>query len=126
MSQTDSRKRILIVDDDQNIREFLTNLLDSLGFDTIEESNPLSVIRTIKKENPDLLTLDLRMPGASGLQIVNALKRERIKLPIVVLSGYLDQENTRQLIDLGVTHIVSKPFKSAMLAQHIESALQKC
>ena len=125
MVNANSRKKILIVDDDLNIREFIANLLEQLGYDTIEEGNPLSVVRQIKKENPDLMTLDIKMPGANGLQILNTLKREGIKLPVVVLSGYLDQENTRQLIDLGVTHIVSKPFKSAILAQHIDAALQK-
>ena len=124
MNDMGGRKKILIVDDDQNIREFLGNLLNTLGYETIEEGNPLSVVRTIKKENPHLMTLDLKMPGANGLQIINTLKREGIKMPIVVLSGYLDQDNTRMLIDLGVTHIISKPFKSSVLAQHIDAALQ--
>ena len=119
----DKAKKILIVDDEQQFRAFLSDFFLTLGYKVVEESNALSVIRTIKKENPDLITLDLKMAGANGIQIVKTMKREGIDTPIIVISGYLGSEEIKKLVDLGVKHIISKPAKIDTIQKKVESIL---
>jgi len=116
-------KKILIVDDDAEFTGFLADILSSYGYQYIEESNALSVIRTIKKEKPDLVTLDLKMPGADGIQIIKTIKRENIKVPIVVISGHIGKEELKKLVDLGITHLVMKPFKNKNLKKLLSKIL---
>lgn len=115
--------KILIVDDDSEIRETIAEFLRNHGYEPIQVTNALSVVRTIKNQKPDLMILDMKMPGADGIQIVRALKRENIDIPIVVISGFLDGKNASILISQGVKSILAKPIDFDLLSKKINMAL---
>ena len=119
----EKQHKILVVDDEQNVRILLDDTLTAFGYKVVQESQALSTVRTIKKENPDLITLDLKMPGADGIQIIKTLRRENINIPIVVISAFLGSPEIKQLLDLGVTQILSKPFQIDNLKEKIIAAL---
>lgn len=116
--------KILIVDDDPEIRRIISEFLSNIGFNPIQVSNALSVVRKIKNLNPSLMILDMKMPGADGIQIIRTLKRESIDIPIVVVSGALDEKTAGFLISQGVKSILAKPVNLKTLADRISKALE--
>ncbi|RKX26693.1 MAG: response regulator [Candidatus Zixiibacteriota bacterium] len=82
-------KKILIIDDDDDIRTFLETLFKKEGYETVAASNGVAGLEIMKRENPDLVTLDLQMPQNTGTDFYRKLRRDdKYKnVPIIVISG---------------------------------------
>ncbi|MBF0241253.1 MAG: response regulator [Desulfamplus sp.] len=82
-------KKILIVDDDPNIRDYLVALLEDNGYDTCTASNVKDGLKIVKEYKPDLITLDLEMPGEWGPRFYRQLSQdnELKNTPVIVISG---------------------------------------
>ena len=82
-------KKILIVDDDPNIRDYLVSLLEDNGYATFTAVDVREGLETAKKENPDLITLDLEMPGEWGPRFYRQLSQDKglKNIPVIVISG---------------------------------------
>ena len=115
--------KILVVDDNKSVRVMLREMLQILGYKVVEEGHSTAVLRTIAKENPDLVTLDIEMPGANGFQILKAMKQKQMKVPVLVISAYLDATYTRRLLDLGVKQMMSKPVSLESLGEKVAKIL---
>jgi len=116
-------KKILVCDDDQGILEMLELLLDDDGYQVILEPNSVNAIRTIEKEHPDLILLDIWMPVISGDQILRALKADQQKshIPVLMYSASTDGSTIAQ--NSGADAFLSKPFDLTELLSEIESLL---
>lgn len=120
-----SIRKILVVDDDIIAGETISELISTLGYLVVLENNALCAIRTMIREEPDLVLLDLNMPGANGLQILRTMGRKRLRIPVVIISGFIGQEEFRSLLDHGVRHIIAKPVQLNVLENKIAQALRK-
>lgn len=115
--------RILISDDDAGIRQSLSSLLRSEGYEPIEAEDGQSALRIIRDCVPDLMLLDVMMPGLSGFDVLASLRKLQIKLPVIMLTGYGTPDVAVEAGSLGVNGILAKPFKNADVALGVRAAL---
>lgn len=118
-----STKTILICDDDEGILDMLNIILEDSGYKTITENNSLNIYKTIEKEQPQLLLLDLWMPILSGDQILRQLRTGPLNqsLPVIVISASPDGEKIAR--EAGANDYLSKPFDIDVLIQKVTSLL---
>lgn len=106
-------KKILVIDDEENILNLVRIGLEENGFSVVTKSNGLDALMFIEEENPALIIADIMMPRLTGLELVKALKNkeETRKIPLIFISA-LDQAKTVQEgLDLGAVDYITKPFK---------------
>ena len=119
-SDTSARWRIIIADDESLIRLDLREMLTHLGYDVIgEASEGRSAMDLARRLRPDLMIMDIKMPGLDGIAAAEELTRERIA-PVVLVTAYSDQGLVERARDAGVVGYVVKPFREAELMPVIE------
>lgn len=118
------KKKILVVDDERDIREIIKISLIDDGFKVLEAANGKTAIELAKKEKPDLITLDIMMPDVDGFQVAKTLKEnpETKDIPIIILS-VLSQDKKKYL--QGIADYISKPFRPEELVKKIKSIIKK-
>lgn len=120
-----ARKRVLIVDDVAANREMLSELLQSLGFDTQEAIHGQDALDKMHADWPDLVLMDLAMPVMDGLEATRRIRsQDRGKaLPIIALSANASHAHRDQAMEAGATLFMSKPFENAILLGHLGRCL---
>ncbi len=101
---------LLIVDDERTIRDGCREVAQSLGFTTYVAENTEHALRVIESASIDVLLLDLRLPGSSGLEILRDVKRRRPETVVVVITGYATVQSAVQAMKHGAYDYVTKPF----------------
>ena len=117
--------RILLIDDDPEIREFITTFLDIEGYEVLLADNGETGLVAAEQDAPDLILLDISMPDIEGLEVCKLL-RERPKTadtPIFILSARTDDLERRRAAEAGASLFVDKPFHNEDLLKWIEEAL---
>jgi len=118
--------RILTIDDEPLVREILTAYLEDSGYEVSEAGDGQTGIEMIRREPPDLVLCDLRMPGVDGLQVLATVTREFPELPILVVSGMGGISDAIQALKLGAWDYVTKPIEDMMVLEHaIDHALER-
>ena len=115
--------RILVVDDEEAIREALCEFLTDEGYEAILASNGEEALDLAETENPQLILLDMRMPGIDGIETCQRLKKnEKTRLiPIIVATAFRD--TFMEACDVGADDFVTKPFEVAELSVRLRSML---
>jgi len=118
--------KMLIVDDDEQILTMLEFLFTTKGYNVLVTDNARDAIRVARKEHPDVILLDIKMPGMDGCEFVKktALMDEIRDIPIVVLTATGPAHKTC-LLSQGVCDYIEKPFQSVKLIKAIEEAIKK-
>ena len=116
---THPRARVLIVDDDPFVGQHCALTLEAAGFDTRAESDPSRVLTAIAEMRPDLLLLDMQMPGASGVEVASIIRQDRsaTALPIVFLSAERDPERRLGARRVGGDDFINKGVASSTLIE---------
>ncbi|GBF33088.1 two-component hybrid sensor and regulator [Desulfocucumis palustris] len=116
--RTEGRKTILVVDDDNNIRNLLRQELEVAGYSVIEAADGVEAINLIKKDIPDLILLDVMMPRMSGFDVAAVLKNDPVtmNIPIVIVSII---ENRERGYSIGVDRYFTKPLNTEELLKEI-------
>ena len=116
------RKKVLIIDDQVDIRRVLTITLRHLGYETCEASDAICGINMSLVENPDLILMDLSLPDSSGLETAKRIKQnsKTSKIPIVACSGWKSDEIVAQAAEAGIVEFLAKPVAPELLAEVIE------
>lgn len=107
---SDRSKKILIVDDEPNMRIALFEALTRNGYEVLVAENGRMALEMVERRKPDLVITDLKMPEIDGLELVAGLKEMDPNLPVVVITGYGTVETAVQAMKLGVVDYVMKPF----------------
>jgi len=110
---------IHLVNDDPSVREALTLLLATYGREVTSDPDAAHLLATIKKAQPGILILDLRMPAKSGLQLMNKLADLRIGWPKIMITGHGDIEACRRAFKAGVSDFLTKPVDEHVLMEAI-------
>ena len=115
---------ILIVDDDRATREMLAAYLGSHGFRTVDAEDGAAMRAAIEREPPDIVLLDLRMPGEDGLSLARFL-RERYDVGIIMVTGSSETIDRIVGLEVGADDYVTKPFDPRELLARIKSVLRR-
>jgi two-component system response regulator AtoC len=116
-------RTILIVDDDDRLRQSLGILVNSLGYHEITAADARSAQEVLATRHVDLVISDLRMPGLSGLDLLEIIKRTMPGTPVIMLTAYGTIETAVDAMHKGAFDYVTKPFDARELESHIERAL---
>ncbi len=119
--------RILVVDDQEASRRVLVHLLEAFGMETIQIENGVDALLAVQSEHPDLVLLDLFMPGMNGETVLRELKRNpaTYALPVVMISGNDDAKLVSRCIELGAEDYVVKPFNESILMARVRAGLNR-
>lgn len=116
--------RVLVVDDEPAIRRFLRTSLRADGYDLVEAETGEAALAEIRRRAPDLVMLDLGLPGLSGLEAIRRLRAEGSAVPIIVLTSRADEAGKVEALDLGADDYVTKPFGMDELLARMRAALR--
>ena len=116
--------RILVVDDDPSISEMVAILLESEGFDVTICADGLSVLPLYRAERPDLVLLDVMLPGMNGVQVCQAL-RDESDVPIIMMSALTDSVDVIAGLEAGADDYVTKPFENSVLMARIKARMRR-
>lgn len=117
-------EKVLVVDDDPAISEMLTIVLKGEGFDTVVVGDGPQAVEAAEKEHPDLILLDLMLPGMSGIDVCRAV-REFSTVPIVMLTAKTDTVDVVLGLETGADDYVPKPFKPKELVARVRARLRR-
>jgi excisionase family DNA binding protein len=105
------RPRILIVDDEQTVRDLVAKTLSMADYDVDTAPDGPSALDRLNTTEYDLLITDLKMPGMDGLSVIREVRRRSTELPIVIITGYSTEASAIEAINLGVSGYLTKPFR---------------
>ncbi|MBI4677999.1 MAG: response regulator [Elusimicrobia bacterium] len=115
---------ILVVDDEADMRMALGSVLTRSGHTIEQASDGQSALVRIDKGNVDLVLLDIRLPGMDGVQILRRIRERREDLPVIMVTGYGSVESAVEVMKLGASQYLSKPFSNKELVDTVMSVLE--
>ena len=118
-----NKYRVLLVEDEDNIRGMISTLLDTAGYQTVQADTCSSALMLAASHNPDLIILDLGLPDQDGMYFLEKF-RTGSATPIIVLSARTDEQDKVLALDSGANDYVTKPFSAAELLARVRSALR--
>lgn len=118
-------KRILLVDDEQNILMLVKQILEMAGYNVDTASNGPEALEKARKVTPDLIVLDLMLPGLDGYQICGILKHDRLtmKTPILILTARSQPKDYELGMKVGASAYMTKPFEPLALIAKVGELL---
>ncbi len=116
--------RILVADDDAVIREGLRRVLTAEGYEVETVSNGRAALERLEAQRFKLLVTDLKMPGMSGLEVLQSLRACQPELPVVLITGYAAIDNAVEAMKNGATDYLSKPFANEELVSKVKNAIK--
>jgi two-component system KDP operon response regulator KdpE len=119
-----SPNRILVIDDEAQIRRFVSAGLDFYGFSISEAETGVAGLNAVARTRPDLIILDLALPDMNGLEVLNTV-RSWSNVPVIVLSIAFEEEDKVRLLRSGADDYMTKPFGISELAARCEAALRR-
>jgi two-component system cell cycle response regulator DivK len=119
-------KRILIADDKATSRELVRTVLENSGYEVVEASDGLEALRNARAWKPDLVILDLHMPGMDGFGVVREIRldEELAGTPVMALTASAMQGDRERAIAAGFTGYMAKPIQLNVLRSEVERLLQ--
>ena len=121
----DVRPVVLVVDDDVGIREAVQDLLGSVGMQVIAFASVQEFLAAERPAGPSCLVLDVRMPGRSGLDLLDELNLRNISLPTIFITGHGDIPMSVRAMKAGAVEFLSKPFRNQELLDAIQVAVER-
>nr|WP_320116881.1 sigma-54 dependent transcriptional regulator [uncultured Desulfuromonas sp.] len=117
-------KHILVVDDERNIRESITGILQDEGFQVTTSGDGASALDAVAEEKPDLVLLDIWMPGMDGIETLTQLRNQYDDLQVIMMSGHATIETAVTATKLGAYDFIEKPLSLEKLLVCIHNALK--
>jgi DNA-binding response OmpR family regulator len=117
-------QKILVVDDDEDIRGLLKEVLQPIRYDCLEAANGTQALNLIKIESPDLIILDIAMPDISGFQVLRYI-RQTSNIPVIMLSARTETADKVESLQLVADDYVTKPFEMAEMTARVEAVLRR-
>ena len=118
-------KSILVVEDQEDNRRILRDLLSSRGYDIIEVTDGLAGVEAAKREQPDLILMDIQLPGIDGYEATRRIKDEPdlAGITIIAVTSYALSGDEQKALEAGCDDYVAKPFSPRKLLAKIEEHL---
>ena len=119
------KERILIVEDESNIAESLINILTDEGYEVDSTGDGLDALEKIQTDPPDLLILDIWLPGMDGIEVLKSVKTFHPEIEVLIISGHGTIDTAVQATKLGAFDFIEKPFSLEHITQSVSSALHQ-
>ncbi|MGD9238084.1 MAG: response regulator, partial [Desulfobacterales bacterium] len=113
--------KILLVDDEKDIREILSLALVDMGYTVMEAENGVEALRIFKETQPALVLTDIKMPGMDGIELLQKIKRENPEVEVVMITGHGDMDLAIKSLKFEATDFITKPIN----VDALEIALQR-
>jgi len=123
--QPNKEVKILIVDDESDMRWILTTILEKEGFQVLIAENGKRAIKKIRNEKPNLVLLDIKMPEMDGMEVLENLKKKVVTLPVIMMTAFSDVKTAVRAIKIGAYDYLVKPFDNDELLLVINRALER-
>lgn len=119
--------KVMVVEDEVDIREILKNLLEEEGFQVIALADGQNIIDHIQSNNPDVLLLDQILPGKTGVEALREVRAslEFSKLPVIMVTGISGEDDRVNALDVGADDYVTKPFYPKELAARVKALMRR-
>lgn len=105
----EGRHKVLVVDDEEGIRDLLSRTLAMAEYDVETTSDGVSALDRLRNDGINLIIADLRMPGMDGLTLIREVKQINPHLPIIIITGYSSESSAIEAVNLGVSGYLTKP-----------------
>ena len=123
-ADTDRHIAILVVDDDENLRRLVAAYLESEGYEVEQAADADAALQSVEKHEPDLILLDLMLPGLSGLEVARRVRAKR-PVPILMLTARGSEDDVLQGFDAGADDYLVKPFSPKVLVARVRAILRR-
>ena len=118
------KRRVLVIEDDRKTADIVGMYLQRDGYDVVTAFDGLQGLKLSRDEKPDLIVLDLLLPGMSGPELCRTVRRES-DVPIIMLTALTTEQDKLQGLDLGADDYVTKPFSPRELAARVRAVLRR-
>jgi len=118
-------KKVLIVDDQNGIRILLVEVFSVEGYHTFQASNGKIALEIVRQENPDLVLLDMKIPGMDGLEILRRIKQYNSAIKVIMMTAYGELDMIKEASDLGALMHFTKPFDIDELRIAVKNELNR-
>jgi two-component system, LuxR family, response regulator FixJ len=115
--------QICVIDDDESVADSLKSLLETFGYDVQSHNSGADFLADDRRRATGCLIIDQHMPGMDGLDVVDRLQKQGVRMPTILISGRLDTNTKERAASLGVTSVLEKPFAADDLVDLIRAAL---
>lgn len=119
--------KVLLVDDENQLRRVMRDLLERDGYKVVEASDGVEALDQVDRHAPDIIVLDLNLPGLDGYGVLNHLRSRQATedIPVVVLTARGDEDAEVRVFDLGADDFLSKPFRARALSARLQAVLAR-
>ena len=119
-------KKVLLIDDDEDLREALSEqLLMTEDFDVYEGNSGAAALEKVKQQSYDLVVLDVGLPDTGGRELCRLIRKQGVKCPIVMLTGHDTDSDTILGLDAGANDYITKPFKLGVLLARLRAHIRQ-
>jgi FixJ family two-component response regulator len=118
-------RRVAVVDDEESVRKALSRLIRSAGFEVESFATGIEYLNSLQVEKPDCLVIDLHMPVLNGLDVLNKMSEQDIKIPTIVITGFDGVGMTQRVISAGALTCLHKPVDDELLISALMSCTEK-
>lgn len=119
------KKKVLIVDDQNGIRVLLMEVFSSEGYSTYQASNGKIALNIVREESPDIVLLDMKIPGMDGLEILKQIKKMEPQMKVIMMTAYGELDMIKEATDLGAIMHFTKPFDIDEMRVAVNMTLQQ-
>ena len=127
MDRPEKKEKLLVVEDEVDIRELISFNLEMCGYEVIRAADGLEGWEKARSENPDLIILDLMLPGIDGFEVCKRLRSEKAtqSMPVIMLTARSEEESMVKGLELGADDYVTKPFSPRVLVARVKAVLRR-
>ncbi|WP_046216632.1 response regulator [Paenibacillus wulumuqiensis] len=118
------QKKILIVDDQNGIRILLVELFSNEGYQMFQAANGKAALEVVEQEVPDLVLLDMKIPGMDGLEILRHIKSTHPQIHVIMMTAYGELDIIQKARDLGAIGHFTKPFDIDEMRKAVDQSLR--
>lgn len=118
-------KKILVVDDEEDVRLFLQDFLSERDFDVFAAGNGEEALQITSKEQPEIILLDLMMPGIDGLEVLERVRKQFPKIHVIMITALNDETRIARAKKLGAYNYILKPFSLSYLETELMGLIEK-
>ena len=116
---------VLIVEDNKDMQFLLSHILNGIGISTIIAGNAYTAMQELEKSIPDLVLLDIRLPGMDGLEALKRIKQKYKDIQTIMITAYSSIANRSKALELGANDYITKPFNNDELISKIREGLNR-
>lgn len=117
--------KFLIVDDEQDVVDNVSELFTLRNYSVITATSGTKALELVKKENPNIIILDIRMPDISGMDVLKEVRKNYPKIRVIMLTGVEDEETKNMAIGLGASGYLTKPYSYSELIELSRKLIQE-